>query len=341
MFSMNSLSNKKISFAPESIKDLLNYHYSDLISEFYEMQSTYLSIKYKKHKSIESSTIIMCFVRDVHLHIVRQRERELNYDVSLKKFFFNLKNIEIPTQKIVSVVNTTGIPKETVRRKIKQLIQKDIIHLQRNKEYYWNVNSKNEDFYLKTKQKEIRMISKFVHCFTKYLHLTFTVKEIEDEISSQFSFYFYHFLNCQLKWLKMWQTKIKDIDLIFIAMQALIPTLKYSEKNMDTRKIGIDNLHTIIGSASQKYKLSDSSINASSVSDVSGIPRATCIRKLEKLVKLGLLVREMKTKRYYVNQFAHDRTKHITQKENVISTVNFFSNFLSTVIFALTRNQKN
>ena len=100
MFHMNSLSDKKTSFAPESIKNLLNYHYTDLISEFYEMQSTYLSIKYKKHKSIESSTIIMCFLRDVHLHIVRQRERELNYDVSLKKFFLTLKILRFQRKKL-------------------------------------------------------------------------------------------------------------------------------------------------------------------------------------------------------------------------------------------------
>jgi len=337
---MNSLSDKKINFTPESIKNLLNHYYSDLIAEFYEMQSTYLSIKYKKHKSIETSSIVMCFVRDIHLNIIRQREKKLNYDLSLKKLFFNINNIENPTQKIISVVNTTGIPKETVRRKIKQLIQKGLVDIEKNKEYFWNINPKNEDFYLKTKQKEIRMIAKFIYAFTKNLRLKFTIKEIEEEINSQFSFYFYHFLNCQLKWLKMWQTKIKDTDLIFIAMQALIPTLKYSEKNISLQKVGIDNLHKIIGSASTKYKLSNSSINASSISDVSGIPRATCIRKLEKLVKLGLLVREMKTKRYYVNQLAHDGTKYITQKDNVISTVNYFSNFLSTVIFALTRDKK-
>ena len=29
----------------------------------------------------------------------------------------------------------------------------------------------------------------------------------------------------------MWQTKIKDIDLLFISMQALIPTLGYEEKS--------------------------------------------------------------------------------------------------------------
>ena len=99
-------------------------------------------------------------------------------------------------------------------------------------------------------------------------------------------------------------------------MQALIPTLKY------------------------KDKIPDSSISASSISEISGIPRPTCIRKLKKLVKLGLLVREVKTKRYYVNQLTSDRPKHITKKENIVFTIQAFSNFLSILISTLIRNEK-
>ena len=86
--------------------------------------------------------------------------------------------------------------------------------------------------------------------------------------------------------------------------------------------------------------LSDSSINANSISEISGIPRPTCIRKLEKLLKLGLLVREVKTKRYYVNHLTSDRPKHITKKENIVFTIQAFSNFLSILISTLIRNEK-
>ena len=57
------------------------------------------------------------------------------------------------------------------------------------------------------------------------------------------------------------------------------------------------------------------------------------------IVKLGLLIREIKTKRYFVSQHTSDRTKHILKKENVISTVEIFSEFLSIVITALIRNR--
>ena len=81
----------------------------------------------------------------------------------------------------------------------------------------------------------------------------------------------------------------------------------------------------------------DTSISATAVSDVTGIPRATCIRKLETLVNLGLLVREVKTKRYFVNQQASSRTKKIFTKENVSFSIKNFSNYLAIIINAIRR----
>ena len=221
---MLSLAQKKIT--PESISNLLNFNYQNVMQEFYEMQSGFLSTRYKIHNSLETSNILICFIINVHLAIIRQREIDLDCGVSLDCFFKNLKQIEIPTQKIVSIVNTTGIPKETVRRKIRKLIQREYL-FKKDKEYYWNLTSKREATFIKVMKADISMIAKFVFNFTKHFDSNLTKIKIEEEINKEFSFYFYHFLNCQVSWLKMWQTKIKDVDLIFIAMQALIPTLKY------------------------------------------------------------------------------------------------------------------
>ena len=42
----------------------------------------------------------------------------------------------------------------------------------------------------------------------------------------------------------------------------------------------------------------NSDISATSVADITGIPRATCIRKLDKFVKMKVLQKNNKTKRY-------------------------------------------
>ena len=330
---------KKIqAIEPGDISKLLLKNYSSLMLEFYEMQTSFLKVRYKIHKSLETSTIVINFIKNINLAIVRQRERSLDFDISLNNLWNNLQKIEKQSQKIVSIVTTTGIPKETVRRKIKHLIKKDFVCLDnKNKGYYWNLTMKRKDNYLKITDGDIDAITKFISFITKSLGFSLNNKIIKHEIESQFSFYFYHFLQCELSWLKMWKTKIKDVDLMFITIQALIPTLK--SKNKIKKDINYDNIHSLIGDADNSYT-HENAISSSSISEVTGIPRATCIRKLQKLVKLGMLVQDNKTKRYLVNQNPSDRTKNIAKKENIAFTIQVFSEFLSVVINAVTRNQK-
>ena len=210
----------------------------------------------------------------------------------------------------------------------------------KNKEYYWNLLSKHQDDYYKIVTNEIEMLAKFTSTCASGLKLDIDRNAIINEIKSQFSFYWYHFLNHQLKWLKMWQDKIKDIDLILIALQAVIPTLQYADKNQNIKDVGLDNLYAIIGKTNDQYKFSDTAVSAASISEVTGIPRATCIRKLEVLVKLGMLVREIKTKRYFVNQITSKRTNAILTKENVNFTIKNFSEYLSIILNSINRSKK-
>ena len=97
----------------------------------------------------------------------------------------------------------------------------------------------------------------------------------------------------------MWQTKLKDNDLLLIVLQTVIPILQFADKH--SSDVNVENMFKIIGAIGKKYNVSQTAISAATVSEVTGIPRATCIRKLEKLVLLGFLLREIKTKRYYIN----------------------------------------
>ena len=333
MLSKNKL--EKPNITSEKITQLFGENYFKLISSFYEMQSDFFRARYKIHNNLEISIILISLIRDVHLSIFRQRENDLEYNISLDNFFENTQKIVLPSKKIISIVKSTGIPKETVRRKIKKLVNQNYIGVNSKNEYFWNFTSRRRDTFYKVMGNDINFITKFIGNFTESLDLDLSKKLIENELKKQFSFYFYHFLNCQLNWLKLWQQKIYDIDLLFIAMQAIIPTLQYTDKKINLKKIGTENLYTVIGKTTPNYKNSNSTVNATSISDISGIPRATCIRKLDKLVSLGLLIREIKTKRYYVNQTASERTKHITQKEYVLTSVEIFSEFLSVIIRAL------
>ena len=325
----------------EDINRILLNHTAKLMSEFYEMQSSFLSGIYKRYKNIETANIILCLAKKMHLEIIRQREKKIDHDISLNNFWNNFNDIERPTQKIASVSSMTGIPKETTRRKMKGLINQNfVLRNNNNKEYYWNLSAKQQDDYYKIVRKEIEILARFAATCAAGLKLDIEKEAIVDEIKSQFSFYWYHFLNYQLKWLKMWQDKIKDIDLILITLQAVIPTLQYADKNQNIKDVGLDNLYRIIGKTNDQYKFSDTAVSAASISEVTGIPRATCIRKLETLVKLGLLIRETKTKRYFVNQLTAKRTNGILTKENVLFTIENFSEYLVIILNAIKKNRR-
>ena len=71
---------KKHDLSPSDISELLKIHYADLMPAFYESQSSFLSSIYKRYKSIETANIILCFSRNTHLEIIRQREKDLNFN---------------------------------------------------------------------------------------------------------------------------------------------------------------------------------------------------------------------------------------------------------------------
>ena len=324
-------------------------NHNKLLSSFYEMQSEFLRARYKLNKSIETSNILTYLGKNLHLEIVRQREKDLDYDISLtnflkiNSFMRNDERGEKTGSKIVTIVEETGIPKETVRRKLKKLMEnKTISYDRRNKFYYFNLHARNEELFKDFIEKDINALARFVLDVTKQLNLNLKLKFIENEIKNQFSFYYYHYYNCQVAWMKMWQKEIKDVDLIFITIQALIPAMQHAADDYSKSNIGAENLYSLIGKTGKDYnKTLRSTINASSISEISGIPRATCIRKLQKLVKLGMLMKELNSKRYYVNQSVSERTRNVMKKTNVIHSVDIFCELLSVIISALTRKNNN
>ena len=182
------------------INQLLLKRTADLMSGFYEMQSAFLSGIYKRYKSIETANIILCLAKKMHLEIIRQREKNMNHDISLENFWNNFNNISRPTEKIVSIANMTGIPRETTRRKIISLINQNFVVLNKsNKEYYWNLLSKHQDDYYNIVKNEIEILAKFASTCAAGLELSVDKNTIVKEIKSQFSFYWYHFLNHQQK----------------------------------------------------------------------------------------------------------------------------------------------
>ena len=83
------------------IEKTLTENFIKLMPTFYEMQSTFLSGIYKRYGDLEGGNIVIFFARDLHLEILRKREMDLNFDLSLDNFWNNHKNVVQDKKKII------------------------------------------------------------------------------------------------------------------------------------------------------------------------------------------------------------------------------------------------
>ena len=85
----------------KNIEKVLLDNFIDLMPVFYEMESSFLSGIYKRYGDLEGGNIIIFFARDLHLEILRKREVDLNFNLSLDEFWNNHKNISQKKKKII------------------------------------------------------------------------------------------------------------------------------------------------------------------------------------------------------------------------------------------------
>ena len=71
----------------QNIEKVLTENFIKLMPTFYEMQSTFLSGIYKRYGDLEGGNIVIFFARDLHLEILRMRENDLNFNLSLDRLY--------------------------------------------------------------------------------------------------------------------------------------------------------------------------------------------------------------------------------------------------------------
>ena len=305
----------------KSLQHNFEKNFSTLLPIFYEMQSAFLSGIYKRYGDLEGGQIVIYFARDLHLRLIRKREEDLNFDLSLDKFWFNHQNTNQDIHRIISVSKFTGLPKETARRKILNLTRNRHLKKTTKNKLYWEPASQYKETYLTIIKEQINSLSKFLYEQSKSLNMNIPFNKFYKEIEKNYCFYWYHYLSAQLKYMKYWQLKTKDLEILLIGLQSVIQSLSYlkESRNLDSSNI--------------KYP----DISATSVSEVTGIPRATCIRKLEWLCKAKFVKKNLSSKRY---QLLHDKLSESILNHpltNVKSTVEIFTEFSLIIYKALSR----
>ena len=314
------------------IEKTISENFIKIIPPFYELQSTFLSGIYKRYDDLEGGHIVIYFARDVHLEILRKREVDLDFNLSLDEFWNNHKNVNYGKKKIILISKKTGLPKETARRKILDLIKKKHLQKGEKNKIYWEPASEFKNTYIKIIEEQINSLSKFIYHETKYLQLNVPFSKIEKEIKSNYSFYWYHFLNFQLEWLKNVQEQFKDLEIVLISLQVIIQTMRYVANNIG------GNLDVIMTNKIPKnLDLRQANISATSIAEITGIPRATCIRKLEKLSNLQVVEKDPTSKRYFFLTNKLQNNPYLKHGDTMKQTLSLICNFSSIIIKALVK----
>jgi hypothetical protein len=329
-------------FEKQNIEKVLLDNFIDLMSPFYEMESSFLSGIYERYGDLEGGNIVIFFARNLHLEILRKREIDLNFNLSLDEFWNNHKNIIQEKKKIITVAKNTGLPRETARRKILSLIKKKHIKKTEKNTVFWEPDSKSKDSYVKIIGEQIRSLSKFIFQQSKFFSLNISVSKIEKEIRSNYSFYWYHYLNSQLQYIKLWQIQFRDLEMLLIGLQTLIQSIGHFKSSGRLQNLDSFLLNRMTkNTTSLNAKNKNIGISATSISEVTGIPRANCIRKLDKYIKMNTLEKDLVTKRY---KLIPAQIKSFPSSANSIlygirHTINIFSEFSSILLNSLNKGR--
>jgi hypothetical protein len=320
-----------LSFSPSIIENKILENFIEYQDIFIEFQSNFLINLHKRYQGVENGNLVLYFARLAHQDILRQKDYNLSFNISFENFWENHKLISPIKKSIVRIAEDTALPKETARRKILQLVKQKVLN-KKNNNIGWFPNEQYKESYNLVVKKEITGLSSLLNFVCKKMKITTNKESLEKELKEKFNFYWFHFLNTQLKYLKVWSLQLKDLELALIVLKMVsIFALKAKKKNLPFEKI-FNNPSVIkaFGSAS---------ISATTVSEVTGIPRATCIRKLEHLVKLKVITQETVSKKYYI--IPTIVSKSLIFKQVIHKITNIFSEFYFICLRAHTTKPLN
>jgi len=317
---------EKLQITAKDIKPTILSNFVEYAKLFTPIQSEFLSGLYKRYHCLDNGILVLYFAKNTHQAILRKKEYDLNYDLSFEKFWHNHSEVIQAPSTIISIAENTSLPKETTRRKLLELTAQNILS-KKNKYIAWLPNDDYKKNYNEFVAQEIKSVTKLTKYVTDKMLLNLSIDQITKEYKKRFSFYWFHYLDTQLKWMKMWKGQFDDLEvaLIFLQFASLLSSRFLNNKKVPHNKLYSHPQHVINAPALDKV-----SVSATSVSDVTGIPRASCTRKLNLMVKDRLLSQDKVNKRYYIIPEAFN--KNLISKDLTDKATEIFSEFYSISI---------
>ena len=306
---MNALPSISSHIDEKLINKIIQDNFASLAPSFFTLTSNWFVRAYDHYKDIDKFVIIIYLIHQDLIYF-RQNGIKINYET-----FYKDKQIEINKINISDISKDLGIPKESIRRKVLELERQRII--KKNGKKIFVVR---DTLYSAKAVETLTEVANILYEFNKILKKeklvtdVYSIDKIILAIKENFSYCLYHFNKFWFIYMNRWRNELKDLETLGIGMVVVINAVK----NKDfTPKKNIRSYHKELMDSDNR------GVNAMSISEITGIPRPTVVRKLKYLIdKKYLHINEKKLITFNAKDSAFVTTgKMITQ--NILGLSNF------------------
>ena len=260
----------------DKIFKIINKNFSKLAPYWYELITNWLIRSYSVFQDIDKF-IILVYLINKDLIFYRKNGLIVDYDT-----FYNDKSIEIPKINISDISSDLHIPKESVRRKLQELEKSGVIKKNGKKIFV-----DRSAFITAKAEQTLNELSILLNKFNEILvdekitNRSFTIDEITASLKNNFSFCWYQFYKLLFIFTNRWRSTLFDLETLAIGSVVLLNTV--GNKTFKTKDLNMNHWTKLAQGAD------DVGVNAMSLSDITGIPRPTVVRKIKRLVENDFL----------------------------------------------------
>lgn len=320
------------------IRSILDKNYPNIITEYFELQRGWLARAYQTFNDLDKYFILISIVSKT-FNAYKDYFIKLSYDE-----FYNQKEYELKKFNIVDIAKQLHISKETARRKILELEKQGIIKKDKK-----NLSIQRGVYELQKPTDSIVAISRFLSSISKKLKEAKIIdnhvetNDFVELIKKNYTVCWNVFLNFQI--LVLTDAKAKFFG-DYETFQCFGMIIYNSNLHLNQKLKGmknyeeIENLQSRISAslADELAALTESvGLNAMTVSDLTGIPRPTVIRKLNKLVKTKFIVKG-KNNLYSIAASQSMKNMDSYRKMNVGRIANMITNMFNSALMISGKN---
>ena len=268
-----------------------------MLTDFLEFQVNWSYNAYQRFKDIDKYLILCYFMRRT-----LQRYSESMVKKSFDDFYSS-DSFEIEKFNVIQISKELFISKETARRKVLELENDGVIS--KNKKAI-SLNQKAMD--IQKPKNSVYNLSRVLANFTskliqyKFMRQEFSTYQIEDIMKKNFTLCWLFFLDFQIPYWIRWKKVFEgDIESFII-----FGMLAYNQ-HCNIKKTMISDTDNEFHKYEYVKKMSNEGsfkgLNAMSISDMTGIPRPTVLRKLKNLMKKHKFINKDENNFYLITDF--------------------------------------